>query len=318
MTKQSSHGMLDVIFVNWNGGNQLLDALGSIAMHHSALVHSVVIVDNASADDSLAQVIQRRSEFPFDLKIVANTENKGFGAACNQGAALAAADFLLFLNPDTRLFRGSLSTPIAYLLDPENVRIGVAGIQLIDDSGKVSRSCSRFPGFSVFLAQVTGLNRLPAFSRMSTHMAEWPHDETRRVDHVIGAFYLMPRALFEALHGFDERFFVYLEDLDLSLRVHQAGYQIVYLATAQAFHAGGGTSRKVKARRLFYSLRSRLLYGRKHFRPVRAAALLAITLGIEPLTRTAFSLLGGHIDDVRDTWKAYAMLVADLPRILRR
>ncbi|CAG2146124.1 hypothetical protein LMG31506_03329 [Cupriavidus yeoncheonensis] len=317
MTQSSLDGTLDIVIVNWNGGSQLLDAVRSIQEHHADLVGTVIVVDNASSDDSLARVADIQSELPFRLRIVANTENRGFGAACNQGAAVASARFLLFLNPDTRLFRESLSTPVAYLMKPENAGVGVAGIQLIDQSGAVSRSCSRFPDFAVFLAQATGLNRVPAFSRLSTHMADWSHDETRRVDHVIGAFYLMPRELFEALDGFDERFFVYLEDLDLSLRVRRAGYEVVYLSTAQAFHAGGGTSRQVRAHRLFYSLRSRLLYGRKHFKPARAAALVALTLGIEPLTRTAFSLIRGNIDDVRNTWKAYAMLVGDLPRILR-
>jgi len=196
--------------------------------------------------------------------------------------------------------------------------VGVVGIQLVEETGEIARSCSRFPTLGVFVAQATGLNRLPPFSAMSTHMSEWAHDSTRDVDHVIGAFYLMRRGLFETLGGFDERFFVYLEDLDLSLRVRQAGYRSVYIADVQAFHAGGGTSRQIKAHRLFYSLRSRLLYGFKHFSPVQAWALVFLTMCLEPLTRTVFSLLSDGWSGVRNTWRAYAMLFGDFRAILRR
>ncbi|MDA3878116.1 MAG: glycosyltransferase, partial [Halothiobacillus sp.] len=136
------------------------------------------------------------------------------------------------------------------------------------------------------------------------------------VDHVIGAFFLMRRSLFDSLNGFDQRFFVYLEDLDLSLRARQAGWRSVYLAEARAFHAEGGTSRQVKAHRLFYSLRSRLLYGFKHFRPWQAWALFGVTLVVEPISRTIFSLLRGGVQDVRNTLRGYSMLYRDLPNIV--
>ena len=138
-----------------------------------------------------------------------------------------------------------------------------------------------------------------------THKAEqvteWRHTSTRQVDHVIGAFYLVRRSLFDSLNGFDERFFVYLEDLDLSLRVHRAGWRCVYYTGAQAFHAGGGTSRQVKAARLFYALRSRLLYGFKHFSPPQAWIVLGVTLLLEPVPRLLLSLWRGSLAGARDT-----------------
>jgi GT2 family glycosyltransferase len=124
----------------------------------------------------------------------------------------------------------------------ENADVGICGIQLQDDSGHIARSCARFPSLRIFAMQALGLNTLPWFRSWGMHMLEWDHGKTREVDHVIGAFYLMRRALFESLGGFDERFFVYLEDLDFSLRARKAGWSSVYLATTQAFHAGGGVS----------------------------------------------------------------------------
>lgn len=309
--------MIDVIVVNWNAGIQLIDAISSIEKHHANMVGSVIVVDNASTDDSLISVENITSRLPFRLQIIRNTENLGFGAACNQGAAFATAELILFLNPDARLFTNSLMLPVNFLLKSENKNIGIVGIQLIDESGRVARSCCQFPSIGVFIAHATGLNHLPIFSHMTNHMTEWAHDNTRIVDHVIGAFYLMRRTLFKSLNGFDERFFVYLEDLDLSLRAQQAGYRSVFLAGAQAFHAGGGVSRQVRAHRLFYSLRSRLLYGFKHFSWWQAWILVLVTLLVEPVTRTVFSLYDSGWDGVRNTWKAYRMLFRDLGMILR-
>jgi GT2 family glycosyltransferase len=308
---------LDIILVNWNGGSRLTEAITSIEQHHHNLVSSVIVVDNASTDDSLAR-LEAFTDLPFQLQTIHNTINLGFGAACNQGAALARSEYLLFLNPDTRLFDHSVSVPLAFMQRPENANVGIIGIQLVDENNHITRSCSRFPSVGNFLSQALGLNRLPGLQHMTATMFEWAHDKTAEVDQVIGAFYLMRRSLFEFLGGFDERFFVYFEDLDLSLRARQAGWRSVYFVDAQAFHAGGGTSHQVKACRLFYSLRSRLLYGFKHFTRCRAWLLVGVTLLVEPMTRVVFSLMNGGIADARNTLKGYGLLLQDIPSILRQ
>ncbi len=307
---------IDVVIVNWNSDQQLEKALLSIAENNSGLVDSVIVVDNGSTDDSIARIEGGR-EFPFRLVIERNAENRGFGAACNQGARKGVGEFILFLNPDAHLYADSLSVSLSHMVDPANREVGIVGIQLLDENGRVSRSCARFPSLWSFFIQALGLNHFPVLRSSSMHMADWDHSETKKVDHVIGAFYLMRRSLFENLSGFDERFFVYLEDLDLSLRAKQAGYDSLYLADAKAFHAGGGTSRKVKAHRTFYSLRSRLFYGFKHFGCKRGWILAAITLLLEPCTRTLSALCRGRFDDAKNTWAAYSMLFGDLKIILK-
>jgi GT2 family glycosyltransferase len=145
-------------------------------------------------------------------------------------------------------------------------------------------------------------------------MAEWDHASILQVDHVIGAFFLVRREIFNSLNGFDDRFFVYLEDLDFSFRARKAGWRSMYLADAQAFHAGGGTSNQVKARRLFYSLRSRLLYAFKHFSWLGAIAVVLATLLVEPLSRSAQALFRASLSTLRETWAAYGMLWRWLPQ----
>lgn len=302
--------MLDIVIVNWNTGPLLADAVHSIVRHHEGLVASVTVVDNASADDSLC-FLDALDATPFALQVLRNPDNRGFAAACNQGAARCDAEFLLFLNPDTRLFAGSLGRPLAFLRAQRNHKTGVCGVQLIDEAGQVSRSCARFPSALSWIALALGLTKLPGWHGRGPHMHDWDHAHSRDVDHVIGAFYLVRRRLFETLGGFDERFFVYLEDLDLSLRIRQAGWLSHYMAEAQAFHAGGGASRQVKAQRLFYSLRSRLQYAAKHCSRGGALAVAAATLLLEPMCRLLFAAAGARLDEARHTLRAYRLLYAD-------
>ena len=302
---------LSIIIVNWNAGPQLAQVVSSIEKYHHGLVTSVVIVDNASNDDSLDRV-ETLLDLPFRPQIIRNSENCGFGKACNLGAKHAKSEYLLFLNPDAALYADTLTKVLAYMQDPANSKVGICGVQLLDEAGHVSRSCARFPSAVGFVAHAIGLDRF--FPRLGHFMAEWDHTQTRQVDHVIGAFFLVRRELFNALHGFDECFFVYLEDLDFSYRARQAGWRSVYLADAQAFHAGGGTSNQVKARRLFYSLRSRLLYAFKHFSWMGAFAVLLATLLVEPLSRSALALLRRSWAGLKETWAAYGMLWRWLPQ----
>ena len=265
------------------------------------------MVDNGSVDGSGASV----EGLPNVILIRAGT-NLGFGKACNLGAKQAKSEYLLFLNPDAALYAETLAKALAYMQDPAHAKVGICGVQLLDDAGHVSRSCARFPSVAGFLAHAAGLARY--VPRLGHFMAEWDHSQTRQVDHVIGAFFLFRRAVFESLNGFDEQFFVYLEDLDLSYRARQAGWDTIYLANAQAFHAGGGTSNQAKARRLFYSLRSRLLYAFKHFSWLGAVVVLLTTLFVEPLSRSALALLRRSWSGLKETWSAYGMLWRWLPQ----
>lgn len=299
--------MLDIIIVNWNAGAQLRACVDSIAQHGAGLVGQTIVVDNGSVDGSDASV-----EGLPNVTLIRAGANLGFGKACNLGAQQAKSDYLLFLNPDAALYADTLPKALAYLQDPVHANVGICGVQLLDETDHISRCCARFPSATGFVAHSLGLDRL--FPRWGHFMAEWDHRQTRQVDHVIGAFFLVRHAVFEALHGFDERFFVYLEDLDFSYRARSSGWSTVYLADVQAFHAGGGTSNQVKARRLFYSLRSRLLYAFKHFSWLGAVGVLLATLLIEPLSRSALALLRRSWSGLKETWAAYGMLWRWLPQ----
>ncbi|MFA5863116.1 MAG: glycosyltransferase family 2 protein [Phycisphaerae bacterium] len=297
---------LDIIIVNWNAGALLRNCLESIAASNldGIDLQRVVVVDNASSDNST----QGLDDIKIPLTLLANPENRGFAAACNQGVQESTADYLLFLNPDIRLYENSLKIPVECVNRPENQKIGVVGIQLVDEQGHIARSCARFPTPRSFFGQMLGLDRLLPGRFLAHPMTEWDHRDSRDVDHVIGAFYLVRRSIFEQMNGFDTRYFVYLEDLDLSLRIRQAGWRIAYLTEAQAYHKGCGTSDQIRARRLFYSLRSKILYGYKHFNPITATALALGTFFIEPVPRIALGLAKGSLATVGETIRAYGLL----------
>jgi len=197
------------------------------------------------------------------------------------------------------------------------MNVAVCGIQLVDERGNVSRTSARFPTFSRFFSSAVGLNKLPGLLGSGVHMSDWRHDDTKKVDHVIGAFYLVRRGIYKLAGGFDERYFVCFEDVDLSKAIHDFGYTSCYLTNAKAFHAGGGTSRQVKAHRLFYSLRSRLLYGFKYFSLWQAWLLVVVTNLFEPCTRLVWCVILAGFQRVKHIWAAYRMLWLNIGHTLR-
>ena len=306
---------LDIIIVNWNSGNWLRECLKSIISveYNGFELSRVAVVDNASSDASVDDL----KTLSLPLTIICNPENRGFAAACNQGARGSTSDYILFLNPDTQMFTDSLCKPINFMQQTENSKIGICGIQLIDGEGHASHTCARFPTPKLFFSKMLGLHRL--FPKIfSTYLLdEWDHTDNRAVDHVMGSFYLVRRKIFESLGGFDERFFVYLEDLDFSYRAKKYGWSSYYLAEAQIFHKGGGASEKVKAARLFYSLHSRIVYVHKHFDWRLATVLTIGTLIFEPIARLVLASARFSSKEMLETLKGYWMLWGTFPKLLR-
>ena len=295
--------MIDIVIVNWNSADQLDKCVRSILRFSSDTVEKCIVIDNGSHDESAIAVEQIKIVDVFMAR-----ENLGFGKACNVGASRGSAEFILFLNPDTRLYPQTLSDTIAFINDPKASSVGICGVQLLNEAGCVARSCSRAPTTGRLIARALGIDLM--FPKLGCRMTEWDHAQSRQVDQVIGAYFFMRRSVFEALGGFDERFFVYFEEVDLARRAAKAGWTSWYLASSQAFHAGGGTSRQVKAHRLFYSLRSRLQYASKHFSAPGTALVGAATLLVEPVARGCQALLRGRVREVREMLTGYRWLLA--------
>ncbi|MFM2415902.1 MAG: hypothetical protein RL385_625 [Pseudomonadota bacterium] len=299
--------LVSIIIVNWNAGELLESAVRSIKRECLA-PHEIVVVDNASVDASTERVAHVSG-----LRVLRNEVNVGFARACNQGAKAALGDYLLFFNPDCELVTDAVSACVREL--ERDARVGVCGVQLLNRTGNVWRSCQRFPTFAVLFGILSGLGRVfPAIPR-DHYMAEWPHDADRDVDNVIGAFYFIGRSLFDRMGGFDETFFVYWEDVDLSRRVVSAGKRVRYLAGPKTYHLGGGTTDGVRAFRTFLSARGRILYAFKHLSGPAAWMHFALTLLLEPVARASERLARGRLKEAGQALAAARLLYADIPSL---
>ncbi|WP_174865997.1 glycosyltransferase [Pectobacterium polaris] len=305
-----------IVIVNWNSGKQLLDCVNSIFEYGMDYVDKIVVVDNNSTDNSIFYLPKNEER----LKIILSDINLGFGKACNLGASNLKSDFILFLNPDAKLLEDTLRKTMEFMMSQfaKDNKIAVCGVRLNDETGLVHKCCTYFPLLITYFGHSTGLSKLFPKKLPYIFMNDFDHLSSRVVNHCIGAYYFMRRDVFEELRGFDERFFVYLEDLDLSLRISKAGWKVYYYAETTAFHKGGGTSEKVKALRLFYSLQSRMTYSFKHFTKTDALWVVFLTMFIEPFPRLILAISHFSKQETKDTLLGYKMLWKELPTIIRK
>ena len=306
-----------IVIVNWNSGGQLKNCINSIyaARKTTCVLDKIIIVDNASSDNSLDDIKLKGTL----TEIIENRTNFGFGKACNIGAKGVNSDFILFLNPDTIIFHHTFINLFKHVEYNSSDNIGVYGIQLQDETGRVQKTCARFPTTWNFIVRSLGLNKLNSKVFKSYVMDEWSHNNSRIVNEVMGAFFMVKTALFLKTKGFDERYFVYYEELDFSKRIFDLGYKTKYLAESQAFHKGGGVSEKVKAKRLFYNLQSRIIYSFKHFGRVKGFFIMFITLIVEPFTRLVFLILKKrNKKEVLELFLGYKMLFKNSLNIIEK
>ena len=215
---------LNIVIVNWNSGRLVECCLNSIAActQSSFRIGDICVVDNGSEPGLVPAANAVKTAF----RLIANPSNRGFAAACNQGAAGGNGSYLLFLNPDTTVLPEALDASLSFLESQAGSHAGVCGVRMLAADGSTARTCARNPIPRRFWFALLGLDQLAPNLFKGLMMRDWDHDESRDVAHVIGAFYLIRREVFNSLRGFDERFFVYLEDLDLSCRVVRAGWSI--------------------------------------------------------------------------------------------
>ncbi len=301
--------MVDIVIVNWNAGNLLKKCIDSILFSGNTLqVRKIIIVDNFSTDNSIENLSKDEK-----ISIIKNSENFGFAKACNQGFKACSAPYVLLLNPDTQLFDRTLIDCKNFL--ESHLEIDILGCQLLDEAGNISSSCARFPEPIGMFFDAFGLSKIaPKIFRPAILMTDWDHLESRYVDQVMGAFMYMRTDIFNKLGYFDERFFVYFEELDFSYRLAKAGGKTFFNTDIKAIHTGMGTTENVKAFRLFLSLQSRLLYAKKHFSFMGYVLVWFGTFVIEFISRLIFLLISRRSSEMRDVLRGYKLLTIETIR----
>lgn len=270
---------VDIIVVNWNSASLTLKAIAPYLNYNSKTITcNVIIVDNASSDDSVLLFEGK------GLNVIYNTQNLGFGKACNLAYKESKADYLLLLNPDTVSSPETLEALVDFL--ESNSKYAVVGPRQVDEKGKVIRTCGRFPSFKTAFFDLLGLSKkFPATFTPAPIMSDWDHSSGKDVDHVMGSYMLIRKSVPDKIGFMDDDYFMYMEDLDLSKRISEAGYKTYYYSDYSIYHECGATGESVKSQRLFYSLVSRRIYWKKHFGKMKTAILTFLSLTVEPLLR---------------------------------
>lgn len=250
---------LSIIIVNWNVRDLLAACLRSLEPARERLALQVLVVDSHSADDSVTMV---RRGFPW-VELIACEENVGFPRGNNLGLAQTNGRYILLLNPDTEVVGAALTTMIAYM--ESHPHVGGLGPQLLNPDGSVQSSRRRFPTLATALFESTWLEPLaPASISRHYYVQDVADGETAVVDWVTGACLLVRREVVEQIGGLDEDYFMYSEELDWCRRIKAAGWQIIYLPTAQVIHHEGKSSEQAVTERHINFQRAKLRYFYKY------------------------------------------------------
>ncbi len=285
---------LSVIILNWNTCALLEQSLHSLRRPQEGITFEVLVVDNASSDNSREMV---REKFP-EMRLHTNPRNIGFGSGNNTGAKIAHGRYLLFLNSDTVVEENALAKMVHY--GDENPNIGILGPKLLNEDGSLQYSCRRYPNLLTGVFRNTPLGKLFPSNRFAADylMQEYDHETPRDVDWVSGAALCLRRTLYEEIGAFDDDYFMYCEDVDLCWRANHTPlppalclpsseeptppisvfsigqedekpentWRVTYIPESRIFHYIGKSSDQAPTRMTYEFHRSQHLYYKKHYR----------------------------------------------------
>lgn len=262
-------GKLSVIIVNYNVKHFLEQCLFAVqkALTVPGISGEIIVIDNKSTDNSITYL---QPAFP-DLRFIVNDTNSGFGKACNQGLREATGDTILFLNPDTIVAEDSLAACLRFFETHPDA--GALGVKMLDGGGHFLKESKRaFPSLRTSLFKLSGLARLFPRSKLFAryHLGHLNENETHEVDVLAGAFMMIRKEVLDKTGSFDEDFFMYGEDVDLSYRIQQAGYKNYYFAGTSIVHFKGESTRRGSLNyvRMFYQAMS--IFVNKHYKGTAA------------------------------------------------
>ncbi|MFH0992364.1 MAG: glycosyltransferase family 2 protein [bacterium] len=223
---------LSIIIISWKMKQMLRDLLVSIRQCTTGMAYEIIIVDNNSQDGTSEMVEQEFS----DARLIRNQENRGVAPARNQAFRIALGTYVVTLDADMQLKENSLLQLVEYL--DRHPSVGLCGCKLTFPDGSVQPSARRFPTpLSFLMRRLEFLEWARQSASLRYHeMADWDRSDTRSVDYVIGACQMIRRTAMDHIGLLDEKIFYGPEDIDYCLRMHRAGWDVVYLADTAIIH----------------------------------------------------------------------------------
>ena len=255
---------LSIVIVNYNVKNLLKKCLESIFKYEKDTEFEVIVVDNNSKDHS-QEMLKR--DFP-QVQLIENKRNLGFSRACNQGIKEGQGRYILLLNPDTELTSGGFKKMIDFM--DSKPEVGICGPKMMDQEGNLQFSCRSFPSYLTAISSSQSiLNRIfpENFLSQKYLLKEQDHSQIREVDWVSGSCLLAKTEMFEKIGLLDERFYMYVEDVDLCYRAKKSGFSVFYFPLVVVVHHIGKSTQKKKFAMLLEHHRSMYYFHMKHHRP---------------------------------------------------
>lgn len=251
---------VSIIIVSWNTKKILADCLDSINKSSFSQPYEIIVVDNASSDETSDYI---KNKYP-SVRLISNTANKGFAFANNQGAEIAKGKYLFFLNPDTILFEDTLNNLIEFM--DKNPDIAMCGPKILNDDLTIQKSVRNFPSWKAAFYRYTFLKYFGIFKSKFNHWhnRSFNYEIQSDVEQIIGAAILTKKNIFYNINCFDERFFMYYEEVDLCHRLVMSGNKIVYFPNSKLIHLGGKSAKQIPATTRFMTLKSLLIYLQKN------------------------------------------------------
>jgi len=303
---------LSIIVVNWNTRDLLRDCLASVFSNLGGLVAEVIVVDNGSDDGSQALV---GTDFP-QVRLIKNTENRGFAAANNQGLEVASGKYVLLLNSDTIVLGNVLAGSVRYL--DENTDVGAMGCRVLNTDGSMQPTCSRFPTLTNLTLLTTGLWKLPwpaFFDRYQ--MRRWPRKDERDVEVISGCYFLVRAGVIDEVGVLDEDFFFFGEETDWCRRIAGAGWKLRFAPVGEITHHGGGSVRKLNYKRDLMLSSATVKLHLKHNGKMSGRASWLIVVGFNLSRAVYWTLASGLLrtENTRRKRDHFVCLVRNFHRI---
>lgn len=240
MRSELNEMLVSIVFVSYNTAEMTIDALDSLFASTTNFELEVIIIDNASSDNSVALI---KNKYP-NITLIENKKNVGFGRANNQALRIMKGDYLLLLNTDAFVETDTLQKTIDYM--EANLEYGLLGVRLLGRDGTLQPSCRYFPTpFNLFADRI-GLHRLI----LNIKLVDDPstdHNLTQECDWVPGCYYLLRKKTIDQVGLFDPLYFLYSEEVDHCFSIKKAGWKVVYFSESDVVHTGGESAKSVSA-----------------------------------------------------------------------
>lgn len=295
---------LSIIIINHNTKQLLHDCLDSIYVQKQ-INTEIIVVDNASSDGSVEMV---KMIFP-EVKLIVNDINIGFGKANNQGAKIASGEYLLFLNSDTIMQKSAIDK-ISKYLEKQTIN-GAIGFKIINTNNSLQPSCGNFPTLTNLTLETLFLDRFIKFKKPYHILDTKKYQAEFKPDWVSGSCFMIKKNVFDKISGFDENFFLYVEEVDLCYRIMKHGYTNIYFPIETVIHKNrAGSTGKNPA--IIFTHQNLIRYFRKHHNSLLLVMVYILFIIKGCIYSITGSVLGIFDIEQREKARGYFLLLLTL------